>query len=100
MLKYKEYAESLLNEADLQQTKIEKIKLDITKELDKIKASKDALAKRTPAQKNVQMEIDSINLQSVSYAKISNLLKQLSVEMKKDLQIKNKTKTNPPTPII
>ncbi len=94
MLNFKEY---FLNEADLQQTKMEKIKLDITKEFDKIKGSKDALEKRTPAQKNMQMEIDSINLQALSYAKISNLMKQLSVEMKKDMQNKARTKTKPTT---
>lgn len=96
MLNFKNF---VINEAENQQTRIEKLKLDITKEFDKIKGSKDALAKRTPAQKNMQMEIDSINLQSISYAKISTLMKQLSVEMKKDMQTKAKTKTVQ-TPII
>jgi len=84
MLNYKDF---MLSEAEGSTTKIETIKLNIAKEFDLIRAAKAA---KKPNDSN--SEVDSITKQSVSYGKISDLMKSLALEVKAN-SAGNKPKT-------
>ena len=73
----KNFKKFMLNEAEGSTTKIETIRLNIAKEFDLIRAAK---AEKKPNDSN--SEVDSITKQSVSYGKISDLMKSLAVEIK------------------
>lgn len=77
------FSEFMLNEAeptstDPSKVKVEKIKMDVTKEFDNI-----AVAKKMKKPNDLNSEILSITKQADSYSKISNSLKNLAIELKK-----------------
>lgn len=67
-----------VNEEDSGKTKVQQIKLDLAKKFDEISAAK---AEKKPG--DVDSEIKSIDKQAAIYMQISNMMKTLSVEMKK-----------------
>lgn len=73
MLKFKDF----ISEADSQKTKVDEIKLEISKNFDAIKE-----AKKLKKAGDVNSEITSINKQAELYSAISNNLKELATEMK------------------
>ena len=89
MLSFREF---FIGEAtEGQGTKIEKIKLDISKSFDEIS---DAKKLKKPGDPN--SDIASVDQQSALYTKIAAQMKLLSAEMKKDLAA-SKTGKNKPT---
>ena len=89
MLNFKEFTISEATEG--QGTKIEKIKLDISKSFDEI-----ADAKKLKKPGDPSSDIASVDKQSIIYAKIAAQMKDLSTQMKKDLAV-TKTGKNKPT---
>ena len=67
-----------INEEDSEKTKIQQIKLDLTKKFDEI-----GIAKNEKKQGDTYSEIKSIDKQAALYVEISNMLKLLSAEIKK-----------------
>ena len=67
-----------INEEDSEKTKIQQIKLDLTKKFDEI-----VTAKNEKKQGDTNSEIKSIDKQAALYVEISNMLKLLSAEIKK-----------------
>jgi hypothetical protein len=67
-----------INEEDSEKTKVQKIKLDLAKKFDEISISK---GEKKPDDLN--SEIKSIDKQAALYMEISNMMKLLSVEIKK-----------------
>jgi len=67
-----------INEEDSEKTKIQQIKLDLTKKFDEI-----VIAKNEKKQGDTNSEIKSIDKQAALYVEISNMLKLLSAEIKK-----------------
>lgn len=74
MLNFKDFK---LNEAEVK-TKIQEIKLEISKKFDAIKE-----AKSIKKDGDNNSEIESIDKQAALYMEISNLMKTLSAEIKK-----------------
>jgi hypothetical protein len=73
MFKFKEF----VFEADSEKTKVDEIKLELSKDFDAIKE-----AKKLKKQGDVNSEIASVNKQAEIYSRISNNLKALATEMK------------------
>lgn len=67
-----------INEEDSEKTKIQQIKLDLTKKFDEI-----VTAKNEKKQGDTNSEIKSIDKQAALYVEISNMMKLLSAEIKK-----------------
>ena len=75
-----------INEEDSEKTKIQQIKLDLTKKFDEI-----VTAKNEKKQGDTNSEIKSIDKQAALYVEISNMLKLLSAEIKKAGSTKKST---------
>lgn len=75
-----------INEEDSEKTKIQQIKLDLTKKFDEI-----GIAKNEKKQGDTNSEIKSIDKQAALYVEISNMLKLLSAEIKKAGSTKKST---------
>jgi hypothetical protein len=67
-----------INEEDSEKTKVQKIKLDLAKKFDEI-----SIAKGEKKPDDLNSEIKSIDKQAALYMEISNMMKLLSVEIKK-----------------